>query len=207
MTQQPYSPTAASQPAAPGYAGQHDTTALPRVPAGYSGSDPGYPPGPGYTPGYAPINHEAAVWQEKFARQRTRTRIAVAFAALASVAALGLGVATWQLATSSLFGSTSDLAASLGSGDLNLEDLLPGDGAAPEGTGPEGTPNDSAPGGDVPLADLPLPESLKSLAGAMGITDVGQLLDLAVANGMMSQAEADQVRAAIAAGAVVASTR
>ena len=40
------------------------------------------------------------------------------------------------------------------------------------------------------------------MASAVGITDVGQLLDLAVANGIMSQEDADKLRAGIAAGAL-----
>ncbi len=40
------------------------------------------------------------------------------------------------------------------------------------------------------------------MASAIGITDVGQLLDLAVANGLMSQEDADKLRAGIAAGAL-----
>ncbi len=206
MTQQPYAPTAPAQPdAAPGYQGQHETTALPRVPQGYAGAAPGYAPDAAFAPGYAPVNHEAALWQEKFARQRARTRVAVVVAALASVAALVLGVATWQLANNSLFGSSASIAAGLGSGDLNLDELVPGatpEGALPEGTTPDGSaPGATTPGGDLPLSELPLPDSLKSLAATVGITDVGQLLDLAVANGMMSQSDADQLRAALVLGA------
>ncbi len=40
------------------------------------------------------------------------------------------------------------------------------------------------------------------MASAVGITDVGQLLDMAVANGIMKQEDADKLRAAIAAGAL-----
>ena len=40
------------------------------------------------------------------------------------------------------------------------------------------------------------------MASAVGITDVGQLLDLAVANGIMTQEDADKLRAGIAAGAL-----
>ncbi|MGB7979992.1 MAG: hypothetical protein WCF36_04275 [Candidatus Nanopelagicales bacterium] len=211
MSQQPYAPGTDDQPdRAGGDPRAHDTTALPRDPQGYSGWGPGYPPGHGYAPGYPPVNHEAVAWQQKFARQRTRTRIAVALAALTSVAALVLGVATWQLASNPLFGSASDIIAGAGSGDLNLDDLLPGD-AAPDSDQPgdgqpdSSVPDTSAPGQDIPLSELPLPDSLKSLASALGITDLGQLLDLAVANGMMSQAEADQLLAALAATDTVGS--
>jgi hypothetical protein len=47
---------------------------------------------------------------------------------------------------------------------------------------------------------VPLPEQLQDLGQAFGITDVGQLLDLAVAQGLMSQEQADQLRAALQAG-------
>ena len=70
---------------------------------------------------------------------------------------------------------------------------------------PRGTDALTAPapdGLDVPLSELPIPDSLKSMASAVGITDVGQLLDLAVANGIMSQEDADKLRAGIAAGAL-----
>ena len=65
---------------------------------------------------------------------------------------------------------------------------------APDGTAPDGP--------DVPLSELPIPDSLQGLASAVGITDVGQLLDLAVANGIMSQEDADNLRSGIAAGAL-----
>ena len=45
-------------------------------------------------------------------------------------------------------------------------------------------------------------KAVKDIAATLGITDVGQLLDLAVANGFMTEADADQLRAAIAAGAI-----
>jgi len=68
------------------------------------------------------------------------------------------------------------------------------DGTAPDAPGTDGL--------DIPLSELPLPEGLQSLASTLGITDVGQLLDLAVANGIMSQEDADKLRAGIAAGAL-----
>ena len=123
-------------------------------------------------------------------------------AAVTSAAALIMGFATWQLSQNPLLSAASDLA----SGDLNLDGLLPPttpEGSTP-GTTPEGTTPD-APGTDgldIPLSELPLPEGLQGLASTFGITDVGQLLDLAVANGIMSQEDADKLRAGIAAGAL-----
>jgi hypothetical protein len=198
---------------------QHDTTAIPR-PYPPTGEAPGYAPGygPGYdpryapgfgaghAPGYVPGNPAADAWESKYRGQRTRTRVAVAIAAVTSAAALIMGFATWQLSQNPLLSAASDLA----SGDLDLEGLLPP--ATPEGTTPgttpDATPDGTAPdapgtdGLDIPLSELPLPEGLQSLASTLGITDVGQLLDLAVANGIMSQEDADKLRAGIAAGAL-----
>ena len=180
--------------------GQHDTTAIPRP----------YPPAgeaPGYGPGYAPGNPAADAWEAKYRSQRTRTRVSVAIAAVASAVALVLGVTAWQLAQNPLLTAASQLA----SGDLDLGGIIPPatapDGSAPEATTPDGTtPDGSTPDAqtpDIPLSELPLPEGLASLAATLGITDVGQLLDLAVANGIMSQEDADNLRAGIAAGALV----
>jgi hypothetical protein len=198
---------------------QHDTTAIPR-PYPPTGEAPGYAPGygPGYdpryapgfgaghAPGYVPGNPAADAWESKYRGQRTRTRVAVAIAAVTSAAALIMGFATWQLSQNPLLSAASDLA----SGDLDLEGLLPP--ATPEGTTPgttpDATPDGTAPdapgtdGLDIPLSELPLPEGLQSLASTLGITDVGQLLDLAVANGIMSQEDADKLRAGLAAGAL-----
>jgi hypothetical protein len=200
-------------PAAPE---QHDTTAIPRpypptgeapgyAPGYGAGYDPRYAPGftPGYGPGYIPGNPAADAWETKYRRQRTRTRVAVAVAAVTSAVALVLGVAAWQVSQNPLLSAASQLA----SGDLNLGGTTPPatpDGTAPEATTPDGTtPDATTPNGlDVPLSELPIPDSLKSMASAVGITDVGQLLDMAVANGIMKQEDADKLRAAIAAGAL-----
>jgi len=202
--------------------GPHDTTAIPRPypPTGEgSGYGPGYAPGygPGYAPGYAPgfgpgylpDNPAADAWEAKYRTQRTRTRIVTAIAGVASAIALVLGVAAWQMSQNPLLSAASQLA----SGDLDLGGIIPPattpdastpEGTAPDATTPDGTtPDAQAPDGlDVPLSELPIPDSLKSMASAVGITDVGQLLDLAVANGIMSQEDADKLRAGIAAGAL-----
>jgi hypothetical protein len=191
---------------------QHDTTAIPRPypPTGAApGHAPGYGPGydpryaPGYAPGYIPGNPAADAWETKYRSQRTRTRIAVAVAAVTSAVALVLGVAAWQVSQNPLLSAASQLA----SGDLDLGGITPP--AAPDGTAPDAsTPDGTAPDAqvpdslDIPLSELPLPDGLKSLASTLGISDVGQLLDLAVANGVMSQEDADNLRAGIAAGAL-----
>jgi hypothetical protein len=198
---------------------QHDTTAIPRpypptgeAPRYAPGQGPGYDPryapgfGAGYAPGYVPGNPAADAWETKYRSQRTRTRIAVAIATVTAAAALIMGFATWQLSQNPLLSAASDLA----SGDLNLDGLVPP--ATSEDTTPGTTPNGSQDGTtpdapstdglDIPLSELPLPEGLQSLASTLGITDVGQLLDLAVANGILSQEDADNLRAGIAAGAL-----
>ena len=127
----------------------------------------------------------------------------MAIAAVASAATLVLGAAVWQINQNPLFSAASQLASGLGQGDLGLDDIVPPgnplDGGTPDATTPDApVPN----GADVPLSDLPLPDGLKSLASALGITEVGQLLDLAVANGMMTEEDANNLRAAIASGAL-----
>ena len=198
----------------------HDTTAIPR-PYPPTGEAPGYAPGygPGYAPGYdpryspgfgaghapgyVPGNPAADAWESKYRSQRTRTRIAIAIAAVTSAVALVLGVAAWQVSQNPLLSAASQLA----SGDLDLGGITPPavpDATTPDSTVPDATTPDSqgSNGLDVPLSELPIPDSLKSMASAVGITDVGQLLDLAVANGIMSQEDADKLRAGIAAGAL-----
>lgn len=208
---------------------QHDTTAIPRpypptgeAPGYAPGHGPGYDPryapgfGAGYAPGYVPGHPAVDAWETKYRSQRTRTRIAVGIAAVSSAVALVLGVAAWQIAQNPLLSAASQLASGdldgitppapeLTTPDLTTPDATTPDGTAPDATTPDGTtPDAPAPDAlDVPLSELPLPDSLKSLASAVGITDVGQLLDLAVANGIMSAEDADKLRAGIAAGALV----
>jgi hypothetical protein len=205
---------------------QHDTTAIPRpypptgaAPGHAPGYAPGYDPryapgfGSGYAPGYIPGNPAADAWETKYRSQRTRTRLAVGVAAVTSAVALVLGVAAWQVSQNPLLSAASQLA----SGDLDLGGITPPatpdgtapdaatpDGTAPDATTPDGTaPDAQAPDSlDIPLSELPLPDGLKSLASTLGVTDVGQLLDLAVANGVMTQEDADNLRAAIASGAL-----
>jgi len=188
---------------------QHDTTALPRaaagatpagspIAAGYGYGQPGSQPGYGYSwygnpAGQPPVgNPEAERWAARYRRQRTITTVLAVGVAMALAAVLGLGVATWQLARSNpVLDSVSQLAEGLGGSP---------DGTSPDGTTPDGT----TPDGTTPdLSELPVPEQLRGLGNALGITDVGQLLDLAVANGLMTQEQADDLRRAIAAGAAL----
>jgi hypothetical protein len=203
---------------------QHDTTALPRTGPGasapgaptspaYGYGQPGTQSGPGYGPGWyggpagaPPVgNPEAERWAARYRRQRTITTVLAIGVAVALVGVLGMGVAAWQFARSNpVLDSVSELAEGLGGSPEGLlpEDLLPEgeEGLVPDGTSPDGTsPDGEAPG----LSELPLPEPLRGLGSALGITDVGQLLDLAVANGLMTQAEADDLRRAIAAGSAL----
>jgi hypothetical protein len=194
--------------------------------------DPAFGAGaPGwYVPDGQPLprsNPEADYWAARYRNQRTWTRVLAGFVVLALIGVLGLGIAAWQFATTNpLVAAASDLADGLGTtpqggaeapgsttpdgGAANgLEGLIPEgllpEGALPEGALPEGAlPEGATPDGSTPnLSELPLPESLQDLAGALGITDVGQLLDLAVANGLLSPEDADQLRAALEAGAAL----
>jgi hypothetical protein len=209
---------------------QHDTAAyarpLPPSAAPGAGSAPGSP-GPAYGSGvpgwYVPdsqplsrSNPEADYWAARYRTQRTWTRVLAGLVVLALLGVLGLGIAAWQFATANpLVAAASDLADGLAAapegeagapeptdpdgGSEGLEELIP-EGLLPDGGAPEGSdPDGSAPN----LSELPLPESLQDLAGALGITDVDQLLDLAVANGLLSPEDAEQLRAALEAGAAL----
>jgi hypothetical protein len=200
---------------------QHDTAAFarPLPPAAatgtadpYAGQAAGYPyatasphqwvPGPVAPTG---SNPEADYWAARYRSQRTWTRVLAAVTLLATLGLVAAGFAAWQLArTNPMVAAASDLADGLGQVPVFPEDAAPED-AAPDGTSPDGNvPDAPAPGsGDLPLSELPLPDSLKSLAATLGITDVGQLLDMAVANGLMSQEDADRIRAGLAAGSAL----
>lgn len=196
---------------------QHDTQALPRPdsPPWHDGTGrPGDGVGVGPSAlGYTGHNAESRAWEARYLKQRTRTRFAIAVAAFASVVAVGLGVMAWQLSqVSPLVSAVSELASGLGSGerDLGGSGALggeSGDAAADDSAADSGAPDAPAlPEGsgersEVPLSELPLPDAVKDFAAALGITDAEQLLDQAVANGFVSQEDADQLRAAIGLGA------
>jgi hypothetical protein len=206
---------------------EHDTMVIPTgagASAPHGQPHPGQPypgqpyPGPAQAgpwpyPG-APVDPagSAAHWERRYRRQRTFLRVLAAFVLLGTLTVLGLGFAAWQaLRDNPLLNAAQDLSSSLGgsAGERGpLDGLLPDglvpadpapadpapEGSAPEGTIPEGTAPDGAEG------TVPLPEELRELGSALGVTDVRQLLDLAVANGLMSQEQADAVAAAIALG-------
>lgn len=173
-------------------------------PAGGSGGPAGGASQDWYVPGQAlPVgNPEAEYWASRFRRQRTVTRVVAGVAALGAVVAVGIGVAAVQAVR-----TNPVVAAAQSLGDALGQDPEPGapapgeqgglpDGAAPqapEGTAPT-TPD--APEGQA----IPLPEPLRGLGEALGITDARQLIDLAVANGLMSEADAEKLRMAIEAG-------
>jgi hypothetical protein len=183
---------------------QHDTTAIPRP---WPQGGPYGAPVAGHPAGYPGGNPVADAWEAKYLLQRTRTRVAVAVAAISTALAVVLGVAAWQFSQANpLLSAASDLASGLQDGSLGLDGLVP-PGTTPEQSTPEGSaPDATTPGDgslpDVPLSELPLPDSVKGLAGALGITDVGQLIDLGVANGLLTPEDADRLRAAVAAGAL-----
>lgn len=190
--------------------GEHDTTALPFPPAAaQSGATPsgyahGYASGYGYgyDGSYAQGAGDAAYWEGRFRKERTRKRILLVTTVLAGMLAIGLGVTAWGLAqTNPLVSAATDLADRLdgGSGDSQPDAVAP-DSASPDTTDPDSTSPDRAED-DGSAPDVPLPQSLQDLGSALGITDVDQLIDMAVSAGLLTQEQADQLRAALSAGA------
>jgi hypothetical protein len=193
----PVPPMAAGPGAPAGYGPGYGTGYGPGAPAG--GANPGW-----YVPGQAaPVgNPEAEYWAGRFRRQRTMTRVVAGVAALGAVLAIGIGVAAVQAVRDN---PVAAAAERLGSALGQVPELgvpAPGEqGAAPEGAAPQ-EPDGMAPTTPDELDEqaIPLPEPLRGLGNALGITDARQLLDLAVANGLMSEADAEKLRAAIEAG-------
>jgi hypothetical protein len=187
---------------------QHDTAAFARpVPPTAQGQAAGGGSHDWFVPGQAiPVgNPEAEYWASRFRRQRTWTRVMVAAVALGAVVTVGLGITAVQAFRSNpLVAAASNLGESLG----QTPDLaLPGTGGGndlPEGAAPQ-SPSDGVqpqgPGTDGQA--IPLPAPLQGLGNALGITDARQLIDLAVANGLMSEEDADKVRAALEAGRAI----
>jgi hypothetical protein len=188
---------------------EHDTMVIPTgagatAPPGqpYPGQPyPGQPyPGQAYAAPGAPVGPagtgtEAAYWQAKYRRQRIWLGVVAGTALLALLGVVGLGFAAYQAVTSNPL-----VAAAQELGDLVQGGGAEQDQALPEGTLPE-SPEAQAPG----TTGVPLPEPLQDLGAALGITDVGQLLDLAVAQGLMTQEQADALAAAIAMGGALES--
>ncbi|HEX6888325.1 MAG TPA: hypothetical protein VF143_09475 [Candidatus Nanopelagicales bacterium] len=152
-----------------------------------TGIAPGAPAGPG-APG-----QDAAYWQAKYRRQRAWLGVVAGMALLAMLGVVGLGFAAYQAVTANpLVAAAQDLGRQLQGGtDDGQSDQAPN---APEDSAPQDP--QQAPG----ATGIPLPEQLQGLGQALGVTDVGQLLDMAVQNGLMSQEQADQLRAALQAG-------
>lgn len=185
---------------------QHDTSAFVRpVPP----TGPGQAPGAGrqdwFVPGQAtPVgNPEAEYWASRFRRQRTWTRVMAGALALGAVVTVGLGITAVQGFLADPLGvAASNIAESQGqSPDLAAPGTGEG-GDLPEGSVPQ-SPSDGGQSPEPGTPDgqaIPLPEPLQGLGNALGITDARQLIDLAVANGLMSQEDADKVRAALEAG-------
>jgi hypothetical protein len=179
---------------------EHDTMVIPTgagtPPAGpYPGQPYAGPSHPGKP--YAGPSHpgqDAAYWQAKYRRQRTWMGVVAGMALLALLGVVGLGFAAYQAFTNNpIVAAVQDLGQGLQGGE-DRGDPAP---VLPE----DGDPQDPESSTEVPGATgVPLPEQLQDLGQAFGITDVGQLLDLAVAQGLMSQEQADQLRAALQAG-------
>lgn len=193
---------------------QHDTAAFARPVPPPQAEQPG---GPGwYVPGESVgrSNPEADYWAGKYRRQRRWTRALAAGATGTVLVAVGLGFVAWQS------GSSDDLATA---GQTQTDGTTPEatpDGATPEGTTPDGTvpdstspngtaPDDTAPdaqapdSSSVPLDSLPLPDSLRSLASTLGITDLSQLVQMGVSMGMISEEDAADLLAAVQGGAAL----
>jgi hypothetical protein len=186
----PYRAAPAAGPYPPPPADQQDTAVFVRpLPpnAAYpqaAHAQPGaYPP---------PGNPQADYWEARFRRQRRWTRVLAVVLVLGVLGTAASAVAAWQLLRANpLASSVSELADGLG---LDSGRLVPG---------PEDPPADEpgqAAAEDLPIEALPIPQEIKDLAATLGITDAGQLLDLAVANGLMSAQDAERLRAAIRAG-------
>ncbi len=205
-----YRPEDPTSPAAGGAQGpSHDTMVIQRPSAGGPQWQPGpaapYPGQPGLP--YDPAG-SAAHWEARYRRQRMFLGVLAAFVLLGTLAVVGVGFAAWQAIRSNpLVDAAQGLSDTLGgsSGDRNpLDGLLP-QVPSPEGATPEeGTPTDPGAPGEG-QGELALPEELRDLGSALGITDVRQLLDLAVANGLMTQEQADALAAAIGIGSALGS--
>lgn len=195
---------------------EHDTTALPFPPVAAQSDAPvgGPASGYGYSGAYAQASAEAAHWEGRFRRERTRKRILAVTTVLAGMLAIGLGVTAWGLAqTNPLVSTASGLADRLGgssggsqpdasSPDANSPDAISPDATAPDPTSPSQSPTSpDGSAGDGTAPDLQLPEALRDLGSALGITDVNQLIDMAVSGGLLTQEQADQLRALLSAGA------
>ena len=221
----PVPPPQADQAGAYGQPGGYGQPGASGQPWGYAQpGGHGQPGGPGgYVPGESVgrSNPEADYWAGKYQRQRRWTRVLAGGATAAVLVAVGLGFAALQ-------SGSSDEVATAGQTqtDATTPDTVTPDGTSPEGTTPEGsTPDGSAPegttpegttpdggvtpdtqtpdSGSVPLDSLPLPDSLRSLASTLGITDLNQLVQMGVSMGMISEEDAADLLAAVQGGSAL----
>lgn len=170
----------------------HDTTALPR----FDASQPGVPP-----------VDEAGYWAARYQQERRRSRTLTVAVVAAVVVAAGVGISALRPT-----GSAAPVAAQAPAASGPVE---PGAAAQEGATAPEVSPGpggvDPLPRGQAPsdgqaVPDQPgstspqLPEPLRQLGSALGITDVDDLIDLAVANDLISAEQAEQLRAAVTLG-------
>ena len=148
---------------------------------------------------YAPGSPEAAYWESKYRRQRTWTRVLGATMVAGLLLLVGGGLLLWTVvlprAASTVTQQLSDVLPGLGLPDSDGSVPAPSTPNAPEGgDGQAPAPED--------LSDVPLPDQLRGLGSMLGITNLEQLLDTAVSMGLMTEAQADQLREAIASGGV-----
>ena len=174
-------------------------------------------------------NPEADYWAGKYRRQRRWTRVLAAGATGAVLVAVGLGFAALQSTSSDAVATAGQTQPDGISPDAATPDTTPDstapdgtspdpttpDGSAPQGTTPDGSiPDGSAPegaapdaqspgSGSVPMDSLPLPDSLRSLASSLGITDLGQLVQLGVSMGLISEEQAADLLAAVQGGSAL----
>lgn len=155
------------------------------------------------------VNPEVEYWARRYRSQRTWTRALAGVVVLATLVVVGAGFAAFQAVRSNpLVSAASRLSESLGQvPDPDQALPAPGGEGAPSDGSPLVPPDSSSPDGQaapevsgIPLDSLPLPEDLRSAARALGIDDVEDVIALGVASGLLTEEQADQLRAAIGVG-------
>ena len=171
------------------YPDQHDTAAYARqAPPAAAGQGAG---SAWYVPG-EPVgssNPEADYWAGKYRRQRRWTRALAGGATGLVLVAVGLGFTTLQA-------RSSDQVATAGQAQDSTSPDGTGDATTPGGTAPDTTPDSTTPDGTTP-------DSVRSLGSSRGITDLNQLVQMAVAMGMVSEEDAADLLAAAQGGAAL----
>lgn len=170
--------------------GQHDTSVLP-PPA--TGQAPYSAPSGWLPPAAEPANPEAEYWAARFRRQRRWTRALAALLVAGGLLVVGGGVVVWKAVSAgvgSLTAAQGSVSDGSGSGSGSADDVpaLPESGEGPtDGTAPD-------------VSDVPLPEQLRGLGSMLGVDNLEDVLDAAVANGLLSAEQADQIRLAVKSG-------